>query len=121
MAACALCWAFEGSAAAQGMLVASIGKALGGDALTNSTSYAIGGGGGGAHNIGSELEFAETPHFTGVSGQDSKVFSLMASILVAVPVHNVKPYAIFGFGFIGQRTQSRSGGVLANLSNKDVG
>jgi hypothetical protein len=121
MAICALCWAFEGSAAAQGMLVASIGKALGGDAQTSSGTYAIGVGGGGAHSIGSELEFSQTSHVTDLSGQDSKVLSLMASIFVAVPVHAVRPYAIFGYGFIRQRTESSVGSVLSNLSNNDVG
>jgi Outer membrane protein beta-barrel domain len=121
IAICTLCWAFEGSAAAQGMLVASIGKALGGDAQTSSGTYAIGAGGGGAHSIGSELEFSQTSHFTDLSGQDSKVLSLMASIYVAVPVHAVRPYAIFGYGFIRQRTKSSVGSVLSNLSNNDVG
>lgn len=121
LAICALCWAFEGSAAAQSMLVASVGKVYGGDAQTTSGTYAIGIAGGGAHGIGSELEYSQTGHFTDLAGHDSKVLSLMASLFVAVPVHAVKPYAIFGIGFIRQRTESSVGGVLSNLSNDDVG
>lgn len=121
LAICALCWAFEGAAAAQSTLVASVGKAYGGDAQTSSGTYALGIGGSGAHSIGSELEYSQTSHFMDLAGRDSKVLSLMASLLVAVPVHAVKPYAIFGFGFIRQRTESSGGGVLSNLSNDDVG
>jgi opacity protein-like surface antigen len=45
----------------------------------------------------------------------------MASVFVAVPVKRVKPYGIFGFGFIRQRTEASTGGVLSNLSDNDVG
>lgn len=109
------------SAAAQGTLVASIGRVYGGDAQTSTGTWAIGVGGGGAHSIGSELEYSQTSHFTDLTGQESKVLSLMASVYVAVPVPVVKPYAIFGFGFIRQRTAESPGSVLSNLSNNDVG
>ena len=33
----------------------------------------------------------------------------------------MKPYAIFGYGFIRQRTETSTGSVLSNLSNNDVG
>jgi opacity protein-like surface antigen len=121
MMAIVLCCAFEGTAAAQGMLVGSIGKVYGGDAQTGAGTFAIGLGGGGAHSIGSELEFSQTSHFTDLSGNKSKVLSLMASVLVSVPAGRVKPYAIFGYGFIRQRTVASSGFVLSNLSNNDVG
>jgi hypothetical protein len=117
----AFCCAFEGAAFAQGMFVASIGKVYGGDAQTSSRAYAIAIGGGGAHSIGSELEFSQANHFTDLSGNQSKILSLMASILVTVPTRVVRPYVVFGYGFIRQRTESSTGSVLSNLSNNDVG
>jgi hypothetical protein len=121
MAICALCWALEGSATAQGMLVASIGRAYGGDALKSSGTWAIGVGGSGAHSISSELEFSQTGHFTDLSGRESKIISLMAGVSVAVPVHAVRPYGIFSYGFIRQRTSASTGAILSNLSKNDVG
>lgn len=106
--------ALEGSAAAQGALVASVGKVYGGDAQASSGTYAIGISGGGARGIGSELEYSQTGHFTDLAGADTKVLSLMASLVVAVPVRQIRPYAIFGLGFIRQRTEASAG-------NNDVG
>ena len=78
---------------------------------------------GGAHGIGSELEFSETRDFfetpSGVA--HGKIITLMPSIFVAVPVGPVRPYGIFGFGFIRVRTESTEGGVFSNLSDDDVG
>jgi hypothetical protein len=121
MAICALCWALEGTSAAQGTLVASIGKAYGGDALKSSGAWAIGVGGSGAHSIASELEFSQTSHFTDLMGRESKIISLMAGVSVAVPVHAVRPYGIFSYGFIRQRTSTSTGTILSNLSRSDVG
>ena len=45
----------------------------------------------------------------------------MPSLFVAAPIGKVRPYGIFGFGFIRQRTETSTGGVLANLSDNDVG
>ena len=45
----------------------------------------------------------------------------MPSIFVAVPIDRVRPYGIFGFGFIRQRTETSSGGLLSNLSEDDLG
>ena len=105
----------------QGALVASVGKLFGGDTQTSGRTWAVGVGGAGAHAIGSELEYSQTSHFTDLNGNESKVLSLMASIYVAPPVGKVKPYGIFGFGFIRQRTEQSTGSVLSNLSNNDVG
>jgi opacity protein-like surface antigen len=123
MTVSALCLAFESPAAAQGMLTASIGNAFGGDIPSKKTTYAIAVGGGGAHGIGSELEFSHTRNFFETpDGQTSgKVVTLMASVFVMVPVNKVRPYAIVGFGFIRQRTAATTGGILANLSDNDVG
>jgi hypothetical protein len=44
-----------------------------------------------------------------------------ADIFVAVPVANVRPYGIFGFGFIRQRRGNETGGLFADLSDDDVG
>jgi opacity protein-like surface antigen len=71
--------------------------------------------------VGSELEFSQTSHFTDLSGNESKVMSLMASVFVSVPAGSVRPYGIFGYGFIRQRTAASTGFVLSNLSNNDVG
>ena len=116
-----LCSAFEATAAAQGMIVASVGRLTGGDVQMSRGTYAIGVGGGGAHSIGSELEYSQTSHLTDLAGEQSKVVSLMASLFVAVPAGHVRPYGIFGFGFIRQRTNTSTGSVLSNLSNNDVG
>ncbi len=116
MMVAALCCALEGVASAQGMLVGSIGKVYGGDTLKSSGAYAIAVGGGGAHSIGSELEFSRAGHFTDLSGNQSKVLSLMASIFVSVPAGPVKPYALFGYGFIRQRTETSTFGVTYRFS-----
>jgi opacity protein-like surface antigen len=117
----ALCCVLEGAAQAQTALVGSIGKVYGGDALKSSKTYAVALGGTGAHSVGSELEFSQVSHFNGVLAQDSKVLSLMASILVSAHAGPVRPYGLFGYGFIRQRTETSTGFVLSNLSNNDVG
>jgi len=117
----AFCWLFEGAASAQGMFVASLGNVYGGDALERSGTWALAIGGGGAHAIGSELEFAQTSHFKGLGGVESRVLTLMPSVFVAIPAGHVKPYGTFGFGFIRQRTETSKGSVVSNLSNNDVG
>jgi opacity protein-like surface antigen len=116
-----MCCVFAVPAAAQSSLAASIGRIYGGDAQKSSGAYAIALGGGGAHHVGSELEFSRASHFTDLSGNKSSVLTLMASVLAVVPVGPVRPYAIFGYGFIRQRTESSTGSVLSNLSNNDVG
>ena len=118
---CALTLMCEGPALAQGTLVASLGKVYGGAVQTSSGTWALAIGGAGAHSVGSELEFSRTSHLTDQSGQDAKLYSLMASIYVAVPLHNIRPYGIFGYGFIRERTTQSTGGILSNLSNNDVG
>jgi hypothetical protein len=108
-------------AAAQGSFVASTGKVFGGDAQASGGIYAIAIGGGGAHSIGSELEYAHASHFRDQAGNESRLLSLMASVLVTVPAGKFRPYGIFGFGFIRQRTEASTGSALSNLSNDDVG
>jgi opacity protein-like surface antigen len=121
VAICALLYVCEGSVFAQSMLVASIGKVYGGSAQISSSTWAVGIGGGGARGIGSELEFSRAGHFTDRTGQESKIYSLMASVLLTVPVHAIRPYGIFGYGFVRQRTSASTGAILSNLSNNDVG
>lgn len=113
----------EGSAAAQAMFTASIGNVFGGDAPSKKNTWALAIGGGGAHGIGSELEFSETRNFfeTADGIAHGKIITLMPSIFVMVPVAKIRPYAIFGFGFIRQRTDDSRGGILANLSDDDIG
>ena len=115
--------ALEGSAVAQAMFTASVGNVFGGDAPSTKRAWAVAFGGSGAHGIGSELEFSETRNFfeTPAGVAHGKIITLMPSIFVAVPVSRVRPYGIFGFGFIRQRTESSAGGLFSNLSNDDVG
>jgi opacity protein-like surface antigen len=115
--------AIEGSAAAQGAFTASIGNVFGGDTPAKHGAYAIAIGGGGAHHIGSELEFSDSRHFfdTEDGTRKGRMFTLMASLLVTVPISKVRPYGIFGFGFIRARTESSKGGLFTSLSDEDVG
>jgi hypothetical protein len=114
---------FEGSASAQAMFTGSIGNVFGGDAPSTKRTWAVAIGGGGAHGIGSELEYSETKDFfeTSAGVGRGKIMTLMPSIFVAVPINRLRPYGIFGFGFIRQRTDSTQGGALANLSDDDIG
>lgn len=113
----------ECPASAQAMLTGSIGNVFGGDAPSTKRVWAIAIGGGGAHSIGSELEYSETRNFfeTADGVAHGKVITLMPSIFVAVPINKLRPYGIFGFGFIRQRPESSAGGVFSNLSDDDIG
>jgi opacity protein-like surface antigen len=117
----AMCGVLEGTAAAQSSLVVSLGKLYGDTVESSSKTFGIALGGAGAHSIGSELEFSQTGHMTDPAGHDTKVLSLMASVLVSGHIGAVRPYGIFGYGFIRQRTESSTGSVLSNLSDNDVG
>jgi opacity protein-like surface antigen len=114
---------FEGPASAQTTFTGSIGNVFGGDAPSTKGTWAVAIGGGGAHGIGSELEFSETKDFfeTSAGVAHGRIITLMPSIFVALPIDRVRPYGIFGFGFIRQRTESTEGGVFANLSDNDIG
>jgi hypothetical protein len=111
-----------GVASAQAMFTASIGNVFGGDAPSKKTNWAVAIGGSGSHGIGSELEFSETRNFfetpSGVAS--GKIVTLMPSIFVMVPVNKIRPYGIFGFGFIRQRPEG-SGGLFSDLSDDDIG
>jgi opacity protein-like surface antigen len=115
--------AFEGSAAAQGMFTASIGNVFGGATPKKQSVYALAVGGGGSHGIGSELEFSDIRHFfdTEDGSRRGRVLTLMPSVYVAVPIGKIRPYVIFGFGFIRERSETSQGGLFTSLSNKDVG
>lgn len=123
IAAAAAFAALEGSASAQAMFTASLGNVFGGDAPSTKRAWAIAIGGGGAHGIGSELELSETRNFfeTPDGRAHGKVLTLMPSIFVAVPISRVRPYGIFGFGFIRQRQEGSSGGIFSELSDDDIG
>jgi hypothetical protein len=123
MTASAVLLACAGPASGQAMFSASIGNVFGGDAPSTKKTWAVAIGGGGAHGIGSELEFSETRNFfeTADGVAHGKVLTLMPSIFVAVPVSRVRPYGIFGFGFIRQRTAETTGGILSGLSDDDIG
>src|SRR5215213_11571847 len=98
-----LAWAaLSETAQAQGAVTASIGNVFGGDAPQKHGTYAIAIGGGGAHGIGSELEFSASNHFfdNADGSRTGRLLTLMASVYVAVPINRVRPYGIFGFGFI---------------------
>ncbi len=115
--------AIAGSASAQTMFTASVGNVFGGDTPRKQGIYALALGGGGAHGIGSELEFSDSRHFfdTTDGSRKGRMITLMASVFVAAPIHKVRPYAIFGFGFIRERSEATTGGIFTSLSNKDVG
>lgn len=123
IAATAAFTALEGSAFAQAAFTGSIGNVFGGDAPSTKRAWAIAIGGGGAHGIGSELEFSETRNFfeTADGVAHGKILTLMPSILVTVPISRVRPYGIFGFGFIRQRNETSSGGIFSDLSDDDIG
>jgi opacity protein-like surface antigen len=123
LAAAALLAVLEGSASAQAMFTGSIGNVFGGDAPSTKRAWAIAIGGGGAHGIGSELEYSETRNFFETSDgvAHGKIITLMPSIFVAVPIKALRPYGIFGFGFIRQRTETSEGGIFSNLSEDDIG
>jgi hypothetical protein len=123
LAAIAAFIALEGSAGAQAMFSASVGNVFGGDAPSTKKVWAVAIGGGGAHGIGSELEFSETRDFFETAGGVGygKIFTLMPSIFVAVPISRVRPYGIFGFGFIRVRAEGAPGGLFSGLSDDDVG
>ena len=114
--------ALGGVASAQAMFTASVGNVFGGDAASKRSTWAVAIGGGGSHGIGSELEFSETRDFfeTAEGAAPTKIVTLMPSIFVMVPVNKIRPYGIFGFGFIRQRTEG-SGGLFSGLSNDDFG
>ena len=112
----------HGVASAQAMFTASIGNVFGGSAPSKKNVWSIALGGGGAHHIGSELEYSETRKFFERADGTShgKVVTLMPSIFVAVPAGAFRPYGIFGFGFIRQRPEG-SGGLFSDLSDDDIG
>src|SRR5688500_1494608 len=112
-----------GPASAQAMFTASIGNVFGGDAPSTTRTWAVAIGGGGAHGIGSELEFSQTSNFfkTADGVGHGKVVTLMPSIFVAIPVNRLRPYGTFGFGFIRQRTADSTGGIFSGLSDDDIG
>jgi opacity protein-like surface antigen len=112
----------QGAASAQAMFTASLGNVFGGSAPSTKNVWAIAIGGGGAHHIGSELEYSETRKFFERADGTShgKVVTLMPSVFVAVPAGAFRPYGIFGFGFIRQRPEG-SGGLFSDLSDDDIG
>jgi hypothetical protein len=116
-------FAMDGRALAQGSFTASIGNVYGGDTPKTQGVYALAIGGGGAHGIGSEIEFSESRHFFDSDDGSRKggILTLMASVLLTVPVGRVRPYGLFGYGFIRERTESTAGGVFTSLSTRDVG
>ena len=119
----AVCLALEGSAAAQAMFTASIGNVFGGDAPSKKTVWALAIGGGGAHGIGSELEFSQTRKFfeTPAGVSYGEVITLMPAIFVSIPAGPVRPYGVFGFGLIRTRVDSTDGGLFSNVSDNDLG
>jgi hypothetical protein len=115
--------AFERSASAQTMFTASLGNSFGGDASSSKTAWAVALAGVGAHGIGAEIEYSETRDFfeTPEGLSHGKVVSLMPALFVQVPIGPVRPYGIFGFGCIRQRTSESEGGLLSNVTADDVG
>jgi len=115
--------AFAGTASAQAMFTGAIGNVFGGVTPSTKKTWSIAIGGGGAHGIGSELEYSQIGDFfeTPDGVAHGKIMTLMPSIFVAIPIDRVRPYGIFGFGFIRARTEASEGGLFSSLSNDDVG
>lgn len=105
------------------MFVASIGNVFGGDTVSTKGTYALAIGGMGLHDVGSELEFSESRHFFDdrSPGGTGKVLTLMANVMVAVPVGPTRPYGVFGLGFLRQRRETSTEGIFENISDKDIG
>lgn len=119
----AVFFGLHGAAGAQPMFTASLGNAFGGSAPSKKTAWAVSIGGEGAHGIGSELEFSETRNFfeTTDGVAHGKIVTLMPGIFFTVPSGAVRPYGVFGFGFIRQRIPSSQGGILSNITDDDIG
>ena len=102
--------ALEGAASAQAMFTASIGNVFGGHAPSTKRAWAIAIGGGGAHGIGSELEFSETRNFfeTPAGVAHGKIITLMPSIFVAVPVVSCVPMAFLDSDSSGSERRHRA-------------
>ena len=123
LTAAAVFLAFASPASAQAMFTGAIGNVFGGDAPSTKKVWSLAIGGGGAHGIGSELEYSQVENFFETPGgvAHGRIMTLMPSIFVAVPINRVRPYGIFGFGFIRQRTEASEGGLFSGLSDDDVG
>jgi len=123
LTALAVFLAFAGTASAQAMFTGAIGNVFGGDAPSTKKVWSVAIGGGGAHGIGSELEYSQVGSFfeTPAGVAHGKIVTLMPSIFIAIPIDRVRPYGIFGFGFIRQRTEASEGGLFSGLSNDDIG
>jgi Outer membrane protein beta-barrel domain len=111
-----------GAVFADGFFAASYGNVFGGGSPATTGSYSLAIGGTGAHGIGAELEFSDTRNFFQTSGGEKfgRVLTLMPSIFVEAPISRVKPYGIFGFGFIVQRTGSDDD-LFSTLSDEEIG
>jgi hypothetical protein len=123
LTAAAVFLAFASPASAQAMFTGAIGNVFGGDAPSTKRVWSLAIGGGGAHGIGSELEYSQVENFFETAGgvAHGRIMTLMPSIFVAIPIKMVRPYGIFGFGFIRQRTEASEGGLFSGLSDDDVG
>jgi opacity protein-like surface antigen len=105
------------------MFVASIGNVFGGDTVSTKGTYALAIGSMGLRGVGSELEFSKSRHFFDDSspGGRGKLLTLMANVTVTVPVGPTRPYGVVGLGFIRQRRETSTEGILENISDKDIG
>ena len=105
------------------MFTGAIGNVFGGDAPSTKKVWSVAIGGVGAHGIGSELEYSQIGNFFETPGgvAHGKIMTLMPSIIIGIPINRIRPYGIFGFGFIRQRTEASKGGLFSSLSNDDVG
>jgi len=122
LAAC-LFGALQTGAEAQGMFTASVGSVFGGDVPSQRNTWAVSIGGGGAHGIGSELEFSQTRNFfeTADGVAYGTLMTLMPGISVTVPVGSFRPYGMVGFGLIRQQQDGSGGDTVTNDTGYSVG
>jgi opacity protein-like surface antigen len=119
------------SARADGLIVPFVGADFGGDAgdcrgvtpcSSKQLSYGIGIGFMVGGIVGFEGELAHAPHFfgEGTARSDNYVTSLMANVLVGVPIGPVRPYVVGGVGLLHTDISRSSIGLFEKFSNNSV-
>ena len=115
-------------ARADGLIIPFIGADFGGDAgdcakavpcSTNQMSYGLGLGFMVGGVVGFEGEIAHAPHFFGEASErgGNSVLTIMANVLVGVPLGPVRPYAAAGVGVIHTDISKSNVGLYDAFSN----
>ena len=109
-------------ASADTFVTGFVGATFAGDAPSTQPTYGVAVGGMGSL-FGVEGEFAYTPNFfnQGTLVTSSHVMTLMANVLLGVPLGPIHPYATGGVGMIRQQRDLSVPGLLSNISSNDFG